>query len=168
MDYLVFIIFLIAAFTGLISLVVGLPGTFIILADAALYGWYGGFQEITVKTIIILIALAVIGEVLEFVFGIAGAKKQKASKSAIVGSIIGGIVGAVLGAPFFFGVGSIIGAFLGAFAGAFLIELAKEKGLNQAMQSGRGAFVGRVVGTITKGVIAIAMIAIMLVSVWGD
>jgi hypothetical protein len=165
MDYLVFIVFLIVAFLGLISLLLGFPGTFVILADSILYGWYKGFSEITTKVILILVVLAVLGELLEFLLGILGAKKEKASNSAIVGSIICGIVGAILGATFLLGIGSIIGAFIGAFTGAFLIELFKRKGINQAMQSGRGALLGRVVGTITKGAIGITMITITVVSV---
>ncbi len=165
MDYLVFIVFLIVAFAGLISLVLGIPGTFVILADSILYGWYKGFNEITTKVILILVVLVVLGELLEFLLGILGAKKEKASNSAIVGSIVGGIVGAILGAPFLFGIGSIVGAFLGAFTGAFLIEIFQRKGIDQAIQSGRGAFVGKVVGTITKGAIGITMITITVVSV---
>lgn len=165
MDYLVFIVFLIVALAGLISLVFGLPGTFIILADSILYSWYKGFNEITTKVILILVVLAALGELLEFLLGILGAKKEKASNSAIVGSIIFGIIGAILGASFLLGIGSVIGAFVGAFAGAFLIELFKRKGINQAIQSGRGALFGKVVGTITKGAIGVTMIAITVVSV---
>jgi uncharacterized protein YqgC (DUF456 family) len=165
MDYLVFTVFLIVALAGLISLVFGLPGTFIILADSVAYAWYKGFNEITTKVIIILIILAALGELLEFLLGILGAKKEKASNSAVAASIICGIIGAILGAPFLLGIGSIIGALIGAFAGAFLIEIYKRKGINQAIQSGRGALLGKVVGTITKGAIGITMIAITLVSV---
>jgi uncharacterized protein YqgC (DUF456 family) len=165
MEYLVLTIFLFVAVAGLISIMFGLPGNFIILAGSILYGWYDGFKEITTKVIILLVVLAVLGEVLEFILGIAGAKRQKASKSAIIGSILGGIVGAIVGASFLLGIGSIIGAFVGAFAGAFLAEFLRGKGLNQALQSGRGAFWGRVFGTITKGAIGIAMIAIAVVSV---
>ncbi len=165
MDYIVFVVFLIVAFAGFISLLFGLPGTFVILADSILYGWYKGFNEITTKVIVILAALAVFGELLEFLLGILGAKREKASNSAIAGSIVGGIAGAILGAPFLFGIGAVIGAFVGAFAGAFLVELLKRRTINQAIQSGRGAFLGKVVGTITKGAIGIAMITITVISV---
>lgn len=165
MHYLLFILFLIVALVGLISLIFGLPGNFIILADSALYGWYGGFREITLKVVIALFLLAILGEIVEFVFGVLGAKKHRASKVAIGGSIAGGIVGAVCGAPFLFGIGSIVGAFVGAFAGAFFLEFFRGKGFDQAIESGRGAFFGRVGGTITKGVIGVVMITIAIVSV---
>ena len=165
MHYLIFILFLIVALVGLISLIFGLPGNFIILADSVLYSWYGGFREITLKVIIVLILLAILGEIFEFLIGVLGAKKHRASKVAIGGSIAGGVVGAICGAPFLFGIGSILGAFLGAFAGAFLVEFFLGKGLDQAIESGRGAFLGRVGGTITKAAIGMMMIAIAIVSV---
>src|SRR3990172_8450772 len=151
MDYLIFSIFLIVALFGLVSLIFGLPGNFIILADSLLYGWYGGFKEITHKVILILIILAIVGEVLEYGLGILGAKKRGATKGAIIASIIG----------------SIIGAFLGAFGGAFLLEYLQGKGVNQAIESGWGAFLGRVGGAISKGFIGIMMIIITIVSVVG-
>jgi hypothetical protein len=168
MDALVFIIFLIVAFAGLVSLIFGLPGTFIIFADSLLYALYGGFKDITYKIILILIALVILGEALEYGFGILGAKKRGASKGAIIASIVGGIVGAIIGAPFLFGIGSLIGAFLGAFAGAFLLEYSHGRGIDQAMESGWGALIGRVGGAITKGFIGVMMIAITVVSALGE
>jgi uncharacterized protein YqgC (DUF456 family) len=167
MEYLVFSIFLFVMFIGLISILFGFPGNFLILANSVLYGWYGGFKEITVKIVIVLIVLAILGEVFEFVLGVIGSKKHKSSTKAIVGSIVGGILGAVWGAAFLFGVGSIIGAFIGAFAGAFVVEYVRIRNIHQAAQSGWGAFVGRVGGTITKGIIAITMISIAVFSVIG-
>ncbi|HEY7534794.1 MAG TPA: DUF456 domain-containing protein [Thermodesulfobacteriota bacterium] len=165
MDYLVFFIFLFVALGGLVSLVFGLPGTFIILADAILYAWYGGFKEITYKVILMLVFLTISGEVIEYILGIVGAKKRGASKRAIIASIAGGIAGAIICAPFLFGIGSLIGAFLGAFAGAFLIEYYQGMGIDQAVESGWGALLGRVSGAITKGFIGVIMVIMTIVSV---
>jgi hypothetical protein len=165
MDYLVFTLYLLVSLAGLVSLIFGLPGTFIILGGSVLYGWYGGFQDITVKVIIILIVLALFGELIEFLLGILGSKKYESSNRAIVGSIIFGIIGAVMGAPFFFGIGAVIGAFAGAFAGAILMELSQGKKMDEALKSGWGAFIGRVAGTISKGAVGIAMIAVTVISV---
>src|SRR3990172_11464178 len=104
MDYLVFIIFLVVALGGLVSLIFGLPGNFIILADSLLYGWYGVFKEITYKVTLILIILLILGEVLEYGLGILGAKKRGASKVASIASILGVIFSAIIGAPFIFGI----------------------------------------------------------------
>jgi len=165
MDYVILVLYLLLSLAGLISLIFGLPGNFVILGASILFGWYGGFQEITVKIIIILIVLALAGELIEFLLGILGSKKYESSNRAIVGSIIFGIIGAVLGAPFFFGIGVVVGAFAGAFAGAIIVELSQGKKMDEAVKSGWGAFIGRVAGTISKGAIGIAMIAITVVAV---
>lgn len=165
MDYVVLVLYILVSLAGLVSLIFGLPGTFIILGASVLYGWYGGFSEITVRVIIILVVLALAGELIEFLLGILGSKKYESSNRAIVGSIIFGIIGAVMGAPFFFGIGAVIGAFAGAFAGAILMELSQGKKMDEAIKSGWGAFLGRVAGTISKGSVGIAMIAITVLAV---
>ncbi len=165
MDYVILAFYLLFSLAGLISLIFGLPGNFVILGASMLYGWYGGFQEITVKIIIILIVLALVGELIEFLLGILGSKKYESSNRAIVGSIIFGIIGAVLGAPFFFGIGAVVGAFAGAFAGAIIVELSQGKKMDEALKSGWGAFIGRVAGTISKGAVGIAMIAVTVIAV---
>lgn len=165
MDYVVLALYILISLAGLVSLVFGLPGTFFILGASVLYGWYGGFSDITVSVIIILVVLALAGELIEFLLGILGSKKYESSNRAIVGSIIFGIIGAVMGAPFFFGIGAVIGAFAGAFAGAILMELSQGKKMDEAIKSGWGAFLGRVAGTISKGALGIAMIAITVLAV---
>ena len=165
MDYVLLAFYILVSLAGLVSLVFGLPGTFVILGASVLYGWYGGFSEITVRVIILLVVLALAGELIEFLLGILGSKKYESSNRAIVGSIIFGIIGAVMGAPFFFGIGAVIGAFAGAFAGAILMELSQGKKMDEAIKSGWGAFLGRVAGTISKGAVGIAMITITVLAV---
>jgi len=165
MDYVIFFLFLSVSFFGLISHVFGLPGNFIILGASILLAWYGGFHNVTVTVIIVLIALALLGELVEFVLGIYGAKKYKSSNKAIAGSIVFGIAGAVLGLPFLVGIGAVIGAFIGAFVGAFLVDLFIQKDIDSAVRSGWGAFIGRVGGTVSKAALGMAMIVITVVSV---
>ena len=168
MDYVILFLFLLVSFFGLISHVFGLPGNFIILGASFLVAWYGGFHDLTVTTLIVLLGLALVGELVEFVFGIYGAKRYKSSNKAIIGSIIFGIAGGVIGLPFFLGVGAVIGAFIGAFAGAFLVDLYLEQNVDRAMKSGWGAFIGRVGGTVSKAALGMAMIVITVVSVVRD
>lgn len=165
MEYVILSLYILVALAGLISHLFGLPGNFIILAGSVLLGWYGGFEEVTVKIIIILAVLALLAEAIEFLLGIAGAKKYKSSNKAIVGSIVFGIIGGVLGIPFFFGIGAVIGAFLGAFAGAFIVEFVFDRSIDRAVKSGWGALLGRVGGAISKGAVGLTMIVITIVSV---
>ncbi len=165
MDYVIFFLFLLVSFFGLISHVFGLPGNYIILGASILLAWYGGFHDVTVTVLFVLTALALLGELIEFVLGIYGAKKYKASNKAIIGSIVFGIAGGIMGLPFFLGIGAVIGAFIGAFVGAFLVDLFIQKKLDSAMKSGWGAFLGRMGGSISKGALGMAMIVITIVSV---
>jgi len=167
-EYIVFSLFLFIAIAGLISHIFGLPGNFIILGVSILFGWYGGFKEITLTTLIVLLALALLGELIEFIVGILGAKKYKSSNKAIVGSIVFGIIGGILGIPFFLGIGAVIGAFIGAFVGAFFVEFLLEKNVDRAMKSGWGAFLGRLAGTFFKGAIGVTMVVIVIVNVMGN
>lgn len=146
----------------------GLPGNWLILGISLLLAWSGHFDKIELTTLVILLVLTLLGELIEFLLGIIGAKKYEASNRAIVGSIIFGIIGAILGAPFFLGIGSIIGAFAGAFAGAVLFELFQGKKIQQAVSSGWGTLLGRVGGSFAKIFIGIVMVIITLSSYFNN
>jgi uncharacterized protein YqgC (DUF456 family) len=66
----------------------------------------------------------------------------------------GGVVGGIAGTFYMPIVGSILGAAAGAFAGALTFEQLAGRDFEAATASGRGAFVGRLVGTLSKLVIA--------------
>jgi len=168
MDYLILSLYIIFALTGLLSLVFGFPGNFIILGFSVLLGWSGGFEDVTFNVILVLLGLALLAELVEFVVGILGAKKYKSSNKAILGSIVFGVIGGILGIPFFFGIGAVIGAFIGAFVGAFFVEFVLEKNVDRAVKSGWGAFIGRILGTFFKGAIGITMIVITIVYAVGN
>jgi uncharacterized protein YqgC (DUF456 family) len=145
---------------GLVCLFFGLPGTWMIVGAIALYGLVTGFTEIGGGMLLLLGLLTLAGEVVEYLFGIAGARRFGSSNRGIVFSILGGFAGAVLGAPLFFGFGAILGALVGAFMGAVLIELLTygPTEWKKALRSGWGNFLGRIAGVITKMAIAIGMI----------
>ncbi|MCA9243827.1 MAG: DUF456 domain-containing protein [Phycisphaerales bacterium] len=152
---------------GLVAIIFGLPGTFVILGAAAVYGWATGFAHITGGTLGWLTAMTVAAEALEQIAGVYGSKKFGSSRKALIGSIVGGIVGAIMFAPFLLGVGAVLGAFFGAFAGAFLTEMIFErKEMREALRSGYGAFFGRVGGFIFKMSLAVAMVVLVSFRLW--
>jgi len=157
LGHLVFFLFLLAGFFGLLF---GLPGTWMIFGATLVYAWITDFAQVSGGLLLLFGLLTVAGEVVEYVFGIAGARRFGSSNRGILFSILGGFAGAIVGAPLFFGFGAILGALVGAFLGAVLIELltygpAKWK---KAVRSGWGNFLGRIAGVITKMAIAIGMI----------
>lgn len=154
------LLFFLVLLVALFSLFLGLPGTWVILAATAVYAWVTGFSHVGAGMLVLFFLLAAGGEIVEYVFGIAGARRFGSSNRGIVFSLLGGFAGAVVGAPLFFGFGAILGALVGAFLGAVLIELLTYgvAEWRRAVRSGWGNFVGRMAGLITKMAIAIGMI----------
>jgi len=139
-------------------------GTLIILIGSFLYALLTQFSLINIEAFILILILYLIGEVLEYVFVIIGAKKFGASNVAVAGAIIGGILGAIVGAGVF-GVGLILGTFLGIFLGAFLVELIIQKDLVKSLKAGTGGILGRFGAIIAKVLIALLMFYIMVSSI---
>lgn len=171
--------FTIWAAVCLIALVAGLPGTWIMIASAILVDvldrlWLPDDAPLTFHpaTIAACVALAAIGEALEFALAAAGAKRFGASRRGMIGSVIGGMLGALLG-TFFLPIpviGTIVGAALGTAAGAILGELSAQDGskgkepgadrgkrLADATRPAVGAVIGRLLGTLAKLPIALAV-----------
>jgi hypothetical protein len=151
---------------GLLLIPLGLPGTFVILGAAFLYALATKFALITWKTLLVLLAAALMAEGVEALAGIAGGKRYGSGNLGVAASIVGGIIGAIMGAPFFFGLGAVMGALLGAFAAAVLAELLTGRPLDQSVRAGWGTFLGRVAGTFTKVIIGLAMAVLCIVRIF--
>lgn len=155
-----------AQVAGLMLVPFGLPGTWVQVLAVCAYAFATGFSTVGTATIVIVLALAAVGEVIEFALGGRYARKYGGSRRAAWGAILGGLVGAFIGVPIFL-VGSVIGAFVGAFAGAALLELTRNPEVRGALRVGWGAFVGRLVATAAKSAIAVAIGAVALLSARG-
>lgn len=122
--------------------------------------------------VLICVALAGLGELLELAMGSAKAARKGASRRAMlismgmsfVCSIAGTflipipVVGSVIGA--------ILGAAIGAFAGAWLGEA--WKGTEPALRTeiGTAAMSGRMFGMLAKGIVGVMIFVVQLVSFW--
>jgi uncharacterized protein YqgC (DUF456 family) len=156
----VLIILILSMPAGLIAVVLGLPGTWLILVASVLYGWLTEFAIINAQLLLGLLALAVVAELLDLTAGLWGARRYGGTKKAMVGTMIGGILGAVALSPMLFGVGSIVGAFFGAFAGAFSMTYLEQRKMDEAMRVGWGALLGRVFAMVFKGAAVVIMIGL--------
>lgn len=168
------IVLVLAAIACWFANVFTLPGNWLIIGLAALFAWllpadeYGrGFGWITV---IVLALIAVLGEVIEFAAGAAGAAKHGASRRAlllsIVGAAVGSITGAAVGIPVpIIGplVAAVGGGAAGAFGGAYLGEVWKGKLHPERTAVSTGALMGRLFGTIGKLAAGAAMVAVLAV-----
>ncbi len=148
-----------------ISIVFGMPGTlisfiavflFVLITKAHYIGWI---------TVIILAVLTLLAELGEILFGIKDASKAGVSRKAVIVSIIGGIAGSIVLAPLLLGIGAIIGAALGTFTGAFIVSIMESRQTLDAAHKGWVSAIGRLKGTIFKGMVAIIMVIICIVEI---
>lgn len=168
METLALVIFLLFSTAAIFSHFWGFPGNWAILVFSLLLAWSGEFNRIQIPSLAILLSLALLSEIIEFIIGIVAAKKSKASNLTIAGSFIFGIIGAILGVPFFLGIGSVIGAFIGAFVGAFIVELFMVKDLRQSIRAAWGTLLGKIGGWFTKTIIGVVMVVFVVTSYFNN
>ena len=145
---------------GLALIPLGLPGLWVMVLAVIGYGALTDFQRIGLATIVIVLVLAVIGEILEAWLGFGMARRYGGSKRAGWGALVGGIVGAIVGVPVPV-IGSVIGAFIGSFAGAVVFEYAKSDA-GTALRAGWGALLGRAAATAAKTAIGVVIAVVAL------
>jgi uncharacterized protein YqgC (DUF456 family) len=158
--------FLLVLLLGIFSILFGIPGTVIILIDAAIYAAATGFDRIGAKILITLLILSILAELSDFAIGMAGAIKFGASRRSLLASVAGCLIGAALLSPLMLGVGAVIGAFVGGFAGVFISELLRQSNMKPALRAAWGTIVGRAAGIFVKGAFALVMTAITLSGVY--
>lgn len=135
-----------------LSNLVGLPGNWLMIAGAGLLAWLQkDSSPFGPWTLGAAGALAVVGELLEFLTGYLGARRGGGSKQAaglaLVGGILGGLAGLAIPLPV---IGPLLGACLGAAVGAFIGESRQGTAFHPALRSGAAAGAGRLLGTVAK------------------
>lgn len=150
---------------ALVSLVFGLPGTFVIVGAAVVYAWASGFVAVTWVTIGWLAGLAVLGEGIEFLATSASAASARPSRRVFAGALLGSFAGGLIGVPFLFGVGALIGALAGAFAGAALAVASEGGGAGAAVATGFAAMRGRLLGFLLKAAVAVVMVLLLAAAI---
>ena len=134
---------------GLVLVPLGLPGLWVMVIGVIGYGWLTDFRTVGVATIAVVLALALLGEIIEMWVGFRFTKRYGGSNRAGWGALIGGIIGAVIGVPVPL-IGSVIGAFVGSFAGAVLFEYTLSATTATAVRAGWGAVLGRAAAAAVK------------------
>lgn len=142
----------------------GFPGTWLLLADAAALRWLLGPGPIDGRTIAVLGIMALLGELLELGASVRGARSGPPVRGAVAASILGAFAGGIIGAPVLFGLGALPGMAVGAWAGVFAIALMRGVPPRQASGVAFNAMSGRIRGTALKVLIAAGMVAVILIS----
>lgn len=152
-----------ALFVGLVFTMLGLPGNLIILLSAVGYGFYQHFAEFNYTFLIVLLAAWSAGELIEFLAGMAGAKREKASRRAMMAAVFGAIVGGIVGTGVLPLIGSILGAMLGSFLASYAAEYSKSGDAAKSQRVAKSVMTGQMLGMIAKFAIGIGMtIAIIM------
>jgi hypothetical protein len=175
MTWLWVALFVVVLLIGWLLTVIGLPGNWVNVVAVALYAWLlpeAGRATIGWPIVAVVLALATLGELLEFLAGAAGVAKVGGSRPAavlaLVGSIGGGIAGMFVGVPVPV-VGPIVAAILfaaaGALSGAMFGEIAfSRSNLQRSWDVGKGAFWGRLLGTLSKTIAGAVMVVVAVVA----
>lgn len=184
MDWILYIVATVFALVGLgciVLVIFQLPGAWIMLAIAIVIEVFDK-HYLTVEAnespetfgwmwLGIAAGLLLIGEIIEFIASIVGAKKGGASKRGMVGSLIGGIAGAFIlqvfiPIPIF---GALVGAIIGTFIGAVVGEMTGEqpKKASESIKPAIGAAIGRSIAAISKvGISLVVWIMLVAAAFW--
>lgn len=178
MIYLWAFLLLIANLFAWASTLFALPGNWFILLFTALYALLlpdDAEPRVSWTVIGIAFALAVLGEVLEFVAGAAGAAKKGGSRRgmalALLGTFAGSIAGAAVGVPVpLIGplIGALAGGALGAFLGAYVGETWARRLHTERVEISKGALVGRLLGTVAKLIVGMLMVVLIAIDSFFD
>lgn len=157
------IVFGLVIVVALLLDLVGLFGNWLILGAVTAAWAISGFSYFDGYTLVILVGLAILGEILETMAAGMGAAQFGGGKGSIVAAVIGCIFGAIVATPLIPIplVGTLIGACGGAFVAATAYELTrKEHGFEGSVRVGVGAALGKVAGLFAKTFVGFAMLGV--------
>ena len=138
-----------------------IPGNFAIVLNSGWYGIVTDFNDFSMSFVLVLLAIALGVELLEYFVIAFGARRYGASRIGTLAGIVGGIVGSVSGFLFSPVLGAIIYGFLGVIVGTLLIEVLRGKNIREALKSAYGAILGRIGGLTIKAIGSVAMLVII-------
>ena len=147
--YVLAVVLIVVGFIG--TIVPALPGVPLVFAGMFVAAWADGFQHVGVWWLVGLGVLTLIALAVDFLAGLAGAKRVGASRMALIGAAVGTVVGIFFGIP---------GLLLGPFLGALIGELVAGGTLKRATGVGVGAWIGFLIGTVLKLGVCFAMLGL--------
>jgi len=130
-----------------------LPGVVLVLAGVALAAWIDDFARISGWTVGVLAVLTGLAVLIDYLAGVAGARRAGASRLALAGAAIGTVAGVFTG---------LWGLVFMPLAGAAIGEYLALKDLYRAGRVGLATWLGMIVGGALKVAIALVMVGIFV------
>jgi uncharacterized protein len=130
-----------------------LPGTLFVLAGIVLGAWIDDFTRVGWGVLAVVIVLAVLAWVLDYVAGLLGARKAGASRQAIIGAALGTVAGLFMG---------LVGVLFLPLVGAAIGEYIARRDHGRAVKVGVSTWLGIMAGMVSKVVIAFMMIGLFV------
>jgi uncharacterized protein YqgC (DUF456 family) len=130
-----------------------LPGTLFVLAGIVLGAWIDDFTRVGWGVLVVVIVLAVLAWVLDYVAGLLGARKAGASRQAIIGAALGTVAGLFMG---------LVGVLFMPLVGAAIGEYMARRDHGRAVKVGLSTWLGIMAGMVSKVVIAFMMIGLFV------
>jgi uncharacterized protein YqgC (DUF456 family) len=162
---LVYLLVLLVSLAGVALNVFSLPGNWLMMVAAALFSWWTHWSHPPVWVLGAMVGVLLVGEAVELLGSVVGAKKFGASRGATWAAIGGAILGAIVGVPVPV-IGNILGAIVGAFVFAWTVELAKRRGMKAATLAAVGAALGRTMGIGAKLACGIMVWVALVIFAW--
>lgn len=151
------IVLIVLLLAGVGMTLFALPGNLVILLAALGYAFVEGFSRFDTGFLLTLGGIFLLGEAVEFVAGMLGAKRQNASGRAVIAAFVGGVAGAVVGSVVLPVLGTVAGAVAGAFGLSYAAEYSKTGDREKAARVARSVAAGLLVGTLFKLAVAVGM-----------
>jgi len=156
MDTIILLFGIVLIIVGLIGIILPvLPGVSLVWCGLIVCAFSDNFTNVGFIPCFVITLLAVVSIVADVLGTKYGTDKVGASRWATIGAIVGSVIGLFFG-PW----GLLIGPFVGGAAG----ELLKGSNHKQAIKAGLGAWLGILITSAMKYVVAFTMIAVYIVS----
>jgi len=161
-----FVIFILLLFAGIYLCLFGLPGTSLIFVSVLVYAFFTDFTQVGWKALLVLLAMVIPAEALDFWMESAGIDKEPVSRQSLWSAFFGGWAGMILLTPFFGGLGIWGGFFLGATSGLLIMEQVRTSKLKNPGQTTSTAFLAMAGRKMIKGFLALLMIFFTLAHIY--
>ncbi|NQV16475.1 DUF456 domain-containing protein [bacterium] len=150
MEVLTLLLIILFTVISAVTIWLNLPGSFIMLAFVYVWAWLGDFALISVPQILIILAIMLLLEILEYVLSGIALKYTGAEKRSAFLAVLGGVLGTIILGSLFFVVGAVLGLFVGSYLGAYWGELQAGKSNAAARRAAIGALMGNIAAKVLK------------------